>query len=175
MPSSIEHFIEKLQADGVEAGQEAKQRIRAEAEKEARSIVENAKRQANQIVDQAKTEAEQLRERSETELGLAARDTVDRLKETLNSSLRRILQEQLQTQLSQTDFLADLLRDVVLQYVRADIEGRDYITINVSPEKRKQLAQWAMTTSLRSKRPRKLSDFASVHPAATTSRQLRLE
>jgi vacuolar-type H+-ATPase subunit E/Vma4 len=144
MADSIERFIEKLQNDGVEAGQQEKQRIREEAEKEARAIVDDAKRQANRIVEQAKSEAANIKEQSETELKLAARDTVGRLEETLNHALQRVLEDQLKAQLNNTEFLAELLREVIMQYVRADVEGKDYFAINVSPEKREQLSQWAI-------------------------------
>jgi len=146
MGGTIEAFVERLQTDGVEAGQAAAETIRVEAEQQAEQIIANARVQAEQIIADAETQCETLRLRSETELKLAARDTVVRLRETLEHALRRVLSTGTGRLLDDAGFLRELLRDLVSQYVKADIEGAEAVRVNVSKEKQQKLADWAIET-----------------------------
>jgi V/A-type H+/Na+-transporting ATPase subunit E len=146
MAQTIETFIDRLQADGVEAGREAAAKIRAEAEAEARKIIEQAEQQARRRLAEAETEAEQMRARTETELRLAARDAVRGLQESIERALRAVLTGAVRKKLDDSDFLAELLREVVRRYVEADQEGRSTIEINVSEPMRRRLVDWAIQT-----------------------------
>lgn len=146
MGETIEAFVEKLQADGVDAGQAAAERIRTEAEQQARQIIAEARAQAKQIIAEAEAECERTRLRSETELRLAARDAVVKLRETLERALRGALSAGVDQQLNDEGFLRELLRDLVSQYVKLDIEGAGAIQINVSKEMQQRLASWAIET-----------------------------
>jgi len=146
MVETIKSFIDKLQTDGVQAGQAEAQKIRAEAEARSQQIVQQAQEQAKQIISQAHSEGENLRTRVQTEIKLADRDTVVQLQETLIRVLRSVLTGSVQEKLSDTDFIGKLLHDIVMEYVRADVEGNTSITINVSEETRHKLAKWAIQT-----------------------------
>ncbi len=146
MGETIEAFIEKLQTDGVEAGHAAAEKIRTEAEKQARQIIVDAEDRAKKTIADAETQCETIRSRAETELKLAVRDTVVRLRETLVRALKRVLAEGVHQQLEDAGFLQELLRDLVSRYVKADIEGTGEIQINVSKEMQERLAQWAIET-----------------------------
>lgn len=142
MAESIEAFVRKLQEEGVEAGREAGQQILAEAEKRAEAILEEAKDRAKAIVDAAQAESEGIHQRTEAELRLAARDSVGRLQETLTRALRALLYHPVEERLRDGDFLAELIREVVIRYVEADITDRIPIGINVSEEMGAQLTEW---------------------------------
>lgn len=146
MAETIEAFVSKLQADGVRAGQAAADKIRAEAEEQAQRMIADAGAQAKQIIAKAEAEREKTRSRAETELKLAARDTIVRLQGSLSRALRHILVETARGGLTDAAFIGDLLREIVMQYVRADIEGQGTMTINVSASMRDQLVQWAIET-----------------------------
>ncbi len=146
MGGTIEAFIEKLQADGVEAGQASAEAIRTEAERQAEQIIADARAQAEQTVADAEAQCEKLRLRSQTELRLAARDTVVRLRETLELALRNVLSVGVGELLNDAGFLQELLRDLVSQYVKADLEGAEAIHVNVSKEMQQKLAHWAIET-----------------------------
>jgi V/A-type H+-transporting ATPase subunit E len=146
MGETIEAFIEKLQADGVEAGRAAAKKVRSEAEQQAQQIIADAEARAKQTLADAEAQCEKIRLRSETELKLAVRDAVVRLRETLVRSLDRVLAEGVRQQLKDAGFLQELLRDLVSRYVKADIEGTGEIRINVSKEMQQRLAQWAIET-----------------------------
>jgi len=146
MAETIKSFIDKLQADGVAAGQQAAEQIRAQAEAQAKQILNQARQEAEQIIAQAKAESENVRTRVQTELKLAARDTVLRLQEALTAAVHAVLTLAVKSDLGDSDFLKRLLQDVILQYVQADSQHISTIEINVSPQMREQLVQWAVQT-----------------------------
>jgi len=139
MVQTIEEFVNRLQTDGVEAGQKDAEKIRVEAEKQAQQRKSEAEEQARQIIAQAEAERETIRVRAETELKLAARDTVVRLQEALNRALQAVLFDAVREKLEDADFLAGLVQDVVQRYVQADAAGSGAIAVNVSPEMRQRL------------------------------------
>lgn len=146
MAETIEAFVSKLQADGVRAGQAAADKIRAEAEERAQRIIAEAEAQAKKLIANAEAEREKILARAETDLRLAARDTVIRLQGSLTRALRRLLMGAVRDKLTDAAFIGDLLRQIVTQYVQADVAGRAAMVINVSPKMREQLTQWAIET-----------------------------
>lgn len=146
MAETIEAFVSKLQADGVRAGQAAADKIRAEAEEQAKRIVAEAEVQAKKVMASAEAEREKILSRAETELRLAARDTIVRLQGSLSRALRGILMGAVREKLADSAFIGELLHQILTQYVQADVSGRGGVTINVSSKMREQLAQWAIET-----------------------------
>jgi len=148
MTQSIEAFVNTLQAEGVEVEQRAAEKIRAEAEQRAQELIEQATRRAEQIIDEARSEADRIRARTETELRFAARDTLARLQETLNSALRAVLFPPVREKLEDSDFLPELIRDVVLRYAEQDARGQEPIAVEiwqqVPEEQRERLAKWLL-------------------------------
>ena len=146
MAESIEAFVKKLQEEGVDAGRQAGQQVVAEAEKQAEKILAEANEQAKAIIDSAQAESQGIKQRTETELNLAVRDAVSLLQETLSRILHSLLHHPVERQLRNSDFLAQLIRDVVMRFVEADLADRTPISIDTSEELRPQLAQWAQET-----------------------------
>lgn len=148
MAQTIEAFVSRLQAEGVEAGQRAAEKIRAEAGQRAQELIEQATRRAEQIVDEARTEADRIRARTQTELRFAARDTLARLQHALRASLQAVLLPAVRETLADSEFLAGLIRDVVLCYAKRDAAGLGPITIHVSEqvpeEQRRRLVDWLL-------------------------------
>ncbi len=148
MTQTIEAFVNTLQAEGVEVGQRAAEKIRAEAEQRAQGLIEQATRRAEEIVEEARVEADRIRARTETELRFAARDTFARLQETLNSALRAMLLPSIRESLEDPGFLADLIRDVVLRYAQQDAAGQEPIAVEiwqqVPEEQRERLRNWLL-------------------------------
>ena len=58
MAESIESFVAKLQAEGVQAGKDAAEKIREEARQQAREIVQHARSEADKIIAEARSQAE---------------------------------------------------------------------------------------------------------------------
>ena len=145
MPETIDTFVNKLQTEGVEAGQAAADKIRTEAQQQAEQIIKTAQQQADAIITDAKDQAQANLDRNAAELKLAARDTLLRLRGTLSKILQTVLTKRTESQLADPDFLKSLIQEVVTQYARADSTGVQDITINLSEEHRRQLADWAVT------------------------------
>jgi len=144
MSDTIESFVAKLRQEGVQAGQEASEKLLAEARRQADEIVAQAHSQAKKIVEAADAQAAAARARSETDLQLAARDTALRLREALGRAIRGVLAAGAQEPLSNPDFLRQLLFDIIMQYVRADLGEKTTVKINVPPEMQQKLTAWAV-------------------------------
>ena len=144
MGETIESFVAKLQAEGVEAGQQAAEKLLAEAKQQAEKIIQEANKQAERTLTDAKAKADSLLARAKTELDLAARDVVLRLREALEKALEAVLAESLKGKLANADFLARTLHDLVLLYAKADIERTGSMEINVPPELQEALTSWAL-------------------------------
>jgi len=144
MAETIESFVAKLQAEGVQAGEEAARRIRGDAEREAEAIAERARQQAATVVADAERQAAEILTRGRTQLDLAARDTLLRLRDSLNRALAAVVARGSEARLKDTGFLKDLLRELVVLYAQRDAAGGTEIEVNVAPEVRSALADWAM-------------------------------
>lgn len=144
MADTIEAFVAKLKNEGVEAGKKQAIEIRTDAEKEAEKILADARSEADRILDGARKERENMLSRTQTELKLASRDTVLRLREALGKALSAVLNQAAENKLSDVDFLGDVLHQLVTRYAEADIKGEHGFTINVEPELRQKLVDWAI-------------------------------
>lgn len=139
MVQTIEEFVNRLQKDGVEAGREDGDKIRAEAQAQAQQRLAEAEKQAQQIIAQAQNESKMILARTDSELRLAARDTLLRLQEALSRGIQSVLSQAVQEKLDDGDFLGGLISDVVRQYATADASGGRAIVINVSEAARRRL------------------------------------
>jgi vacuolar-type H+-ATPase subunit E/Vma4 len=144
MAETIEAFVSRLQAEGVDAGKEAAARIQAEAQAQADRTIQEAQTRAAEIVAAAKRDAALLVSRGQSELGLAVRDTLRRLQETLSKAIMRVFEVRVSESLADSEFLKQVLRDVIVQYAQADSQGNGDISVNVSPEIGSRLTDWAL-------------------------------
>lgn len=146
MAQTLEAFVERLRADGVEAGREEAEKLLADADRRAQQLIADAEKQAAKIVAGAEAESERIRERSSTELALAGRDTLNQLRDALGRALSAVLVGGVRSKLEDAEFLSGLIREVVLQYAASDLAGESTMTLNVSDEMRSRLADWAIQT-----------------------------
>ena len=144
MAETIEAFVAKLQAEGVQAGQRAAEQLQAEARRKADEIVRQAKAKARQIVAEAEARREATLAKSRTELQLAARDTVLRLRDALSRAMQAVLSRRTGEALKDAEFLRRVVHDVVMLYVQSDIERQTTVKINVPPEMKEQFAHWLL-------------------------------
>ncbi len=144
MASTIEEFVSKLQADGVQAGQAEADKIIAQAQKQAEQIVQQAKAEAEKIVSAAKKEADSSLAKSKTEMELAVRDAVKKLRRSIAAGIEVILAAPVQEPLQNSEFLSKLLHEMVMEYVKADIAHKPEIKINLKPEMHQKLVAWAI-------------------------------
>lgn len=146
MPQTIEQFVNKLQQEGVQAGQDQADKLIADAQAQADKIVADAKSQAEQIVADANAQAEQIVSRGKTDLQLAARDTINRLRDALQDGLESVLTQACKEKLNDVEFVGKCLYDIVMLYAKSDSEQKSFVEINVPADMRDQLKQWALDT-----------------------------
>ncbi|MBN1441533.1 MAG: hypothetical protein JXA90_02440 [Planctomycetes bacterium] len=144
MADTIESFVARLQAEGVQAGEEQAEKLRAEARAQAEELVRKAEEEAAKIVAGAQAEAERILARSRTELDLAARDAVFKLREALSRVLEGLLRAQVAEQLSSEEFLKTLIREVISRYAAADREGKSALQLNLPDNLRSSLGSWVV-------------------------------
>jgi cell division septum initiation protein DivIVA len=65
MAETLKSFIDKLQSDGVIAGEQKARKIQAEAEEKARQIISQAQEQAKKIVEDAHHERESIQSKTD--------------------------------------------------------------------------------------------------------------
>jgi V/A-type H+-transporting ATPase subunit E len=147
MAESIESFVSKLQTEGVQAGQQAAEKLRAEAQQQADAIIQHAKEQGEKILTEARQDGEKLLSRSRTELRLAARDTILRLRDALNRALQEVLTTGAEQKLTDPEFLGKLLHELAVTHAQADIEHKERIMIDLRPDLRDKLLDWALRES----------------------------
>jgi len=144
MANTIESFVEKLQVEGVQVAEQEAQKIRSQAEQQVEEIIQKANEQAEKIIADAQSQSQTIFEKSQSELQLAVRDTILRLRQILANTLRAVLVKPVEEQLSNHDFLAKLLPEIIMEYVRADCKHHPDIKINVSPQTYNRMAEWAI-------------------------------
>lgn len=145
MADTIESFVSKLQQEGVEAGRNEAEKLKADAQTQADEIIDDARKQAESIIDDAKKEADAIVSRGKTDLQLAARDTLAKLRSTLGNCMTAVLSEGAKEQLTDLDFLGKVMHEIVRIYAEADRAGKTSITLDVPSEHHEQLKEWAFT------------------------------
>lgn len=131
MPESLESFVKKLQTEGVDAGKQAAEKIKKEAENEAEKILMDAEKEAEKIIEEAKNDAEKERSRAQTELELAVRDTILKLRESLARALSSLLSQRIEKKFSDADYLGNIIRELIVAYAKADSGKQTRIEVNV--------------------------------------------
>lgn len=165
MAETIETFVARLQEEGVQAGQQAAEKLTTDARQQAEQIIADANKQAEQIKADAEKQAEQTLQRSRNELELAARDTVAKLRAALTDALNAVLAEGAKNTLSDLAFLGEALHKIVEAYTQADLQHKLSIDINVPGELQGKLTDWAF---------KEIKDaVAQVHPTIDLHGRLR--
>lgn len=144
MAQTIEAFVEKLQAEGVEAGKKAADELRGEARAETERIIAEANQRAEAIVTDAKAEAGRIAERERSELDLAIRDTVLGFRARIGAAVQSLMEYEVGKALVDTDFLTTLIHDVVTAYAHEDARSDEQIRISVNPDAIEAITDWAL-------------------------------
>jgi V/A-type H+-transporting ATPase subunit E len=142
--STLESFVARLHDEGVQAGRQEAERLVREARREAERIVERAQREAERLANEAREKADRDLARGRDELDLAARDAVLELTEAFRSGLRAVLEEKVEHELRDPDFLRTLVAQAVSAYAQADAERSGAIDVRVPRELEADLESWAV-------------------------------
>lgn len=121
----VQELIDRLKSEGVQEGQQQAESLLSEAKKQAAEMVDAARAEADSIVKQAQQQAKQTETNGKLALALASRDARVQLKEQLEHEFRGWIGRQVQEQLDQPDFLADLIREMAVQAMASIGGGGD--------------------------------------------------
>ena len=91
MSDQIKELIEKINQEGVAAGQEKAAQIERQAKTEAEALVRKAQAQAKKIIEDAQEKVERLQASSSSALQQAGRDLLLGLKEQILGLLERLM------------------------------------------------------------------------------------
>ncbi len=144
MAESIETFVAKLKAEGVDAGRAEAEALKSQAEAEAAGIIKKAKDEADAIVAKAKSEGEQIAVQAREDLRIAARDAVLELRQSLSQILTGVLQGEVKSALGDADFVKNALQELVREHAKSELTGDLKARIAVDQKLAKPLAEWAM-------------------------------
>jgi len=128
--SGVEDLIQRLRAQGVEAGQESAEKIVLDAQKRAAWIVEEAELEAEQLITNAKTKADALKKSGEDALKLAMRDVLLKLRDTLLESFSNDVQRVVGQKMQQDVFLERLILQLAGKVrEQLDLEGQHEVNL----------------------------------------------
>jgi V/A-type H+/Na+-transporting ATPase subunit E len=132
MAENLESFVKKLQSEGVDAGREAAEKLRKEAEEKAEEIVARARKEAEEILQEAREEAKRRRALAHSELEMAVRDIVLRLRDSLSRALSAVIAQRVKEEFEDEDYLRKIVRDVVTAYAKGDAGQERQMEVHVS-------------------------------------------
>ncbi|MDR0487312.1 MAG: V-type ATP synthase subunit E [Treponema sp.] len=98
MDIQVQELIDKIKKDGIETASKESARVKAEAETEARQIVEAARKEAGDIIARGKQDAERSEKAGIAALEQASRNLVLAFKEEIQALLDKLITEYISSQ-----------------------------------------------------------------------------
>lgn len=144
MAQTIDTFISRLRAEGVEAAKKEAEEIKRQAQQEAEEILRAAKAEAERILAESERQRKITLERTRTDLELAARDIVGYLRATLSRALTALLAKSVEAAFSDPEFLKQLILQVVREYAAADLRQQGPLSIRVPQGTEEKLRDWLL-------------------------------
>jgi len=129
MEIQVQELIDKIKRDGVDTATEQAGRIRADAEAEARRIVEAAQREAADIINRGKQDSERSEKAGIAALEQASRNLILVFRDEVQSLLNRIVGRHVSAQYND-DVLKNVLPDLLKKWAE---KGSDNLAL-VLPE-----------------------------------------
>lgn len=138
MDIQLQEFIEKIKKDGIEQASGEAARIKAEAEAEAKRIVEAAVKKAEAATEKAKQDSERFEKTALAALGQAYRNLILSFKGEIEAVLNRIIIKNIQAVFSD-----DTLKTLVPEVVKGLSSGKDTVDVILNESQLKSLEGWA--------------------------------
>jgi V/A-type H+-transporting ATPase subunit E len=110
---NLEKLVQKLREQGINAGEQEKERIVEEARLEAQEIVAKAEEAAREIVDEARKKAEQVEANATSSMAQASRDMVEATRMSVLNFLKAAFGEQVGDLFTKEQYLGELVKAVV--------------------------------------------------------------
>jgi len=124
MAERLKELLEKINKEGVQAGEEKKREIESNAEGDAKRIIEKAKKEAKKIIEDAELKAKKTAQATEASLRQGARDLILSLKDEIRKILDNIIVAETQEAMSSED-VVDILTRLIEKYIDKKGETSD--------------------------------------------------
>lgn len=115
MAEEIKGLIEKINQEGIRAGEEKAREIAALAEQKAEALIAQAKTKAERLIAEAKEKLSREEEKTKTLLAQAARDLLLALRKEINALLERIALAEIRQALT-PEVIFKLLSELIKGY-----------------------------------------------------------
>jgi len=113
MEIQVQELIDKIKKDGIKTATEEANRIKAEADNEAKKLLESAKKEAADLIAQAKHDAERSEKAGIAALEQASRNLVLAFKDEITALLNKVISEKVSS-----NYNDDVLRDTLPQLIK---------------------------------------------------------
>jgi len=117
MEIQVQELIDKIKKDGIKAASDEANKVRAEADTEARRLVENARKEADEIIARAKQDAERSEKAGIAALQQASRNLVLAFRDEIQALLNRIVSENVSAQYNE-DVLKNALPEMLKSWAQ---------------------------------------------------------
>jgi V/A-type H+-transporting ATPase subunit E len=126
MDIQLQELIEKIKKDGIESAQAEAVKFKADAEAEAKKIVEAAKRQAENLIAQAKADAERSEKAGIAALEQASRNLVLAFKGEIQGLLNKITAAEVSSAYS-AELIKNVLPDLIKNWAAKNTDSLSVI------------------------------------------------
>jgi V/A-type H+-transporting ATPase subunit E len=129
MEIQVQELIDKIKKDGINVATEDANRIRAEAEAEARRIIESAKKEADDIISLGKQDAQRSEKAGIAALEQASRNLILSFRDEIQALLNKIVSDSVHA-----NYNEDVLKNALPELLKAWAQkGSDDLTV-ILPE-----------------------------------------
>ncbi|MCL2682139.1 MAG: hypothetical protein FWE63_01480 [Bacteroidales bacterium] len=114
MESKLQQLTEKLYNEGLSKGKSEAEHLVQHAHHQAEKIIKEAKHQAAEILEQAQKSAAEVKRNTDAEIDLASRQTIARVKQTVeNLIVAKTIEAPVTKAFDDVAFVKDLIKTVV--------------------------------------------------------------
>jgi len=129
MEIQVQELIDKIKKDGIKAATEEANKVKAEADIEARRIVETAKKEADDLIERAKQDAARSEKAGVAALEQASRNLILAFKDEVQALLNKIINEKVTA-----NYNEDVLKSALPELIKSWADKGDTNLAVVLPE-----------------------------------------
>jgi V/A-type H+-transporting ATPase subunit E len=138
MDIQLQELIDKIKREGIETAGADAARIKAEAENEAKKIVEAARKEAESIISKGKADAERSEKASVAAVEQAVRNLVLSFKTEVEALLGKIVSRE-----TSKTYNDDILKQVIPEVVRGWLANKGPVNVILDESELKSLGDWS--------------------------------
>jgi len=129
MEIQVQELIDKIKKDGIKAATEEANKVKADADIEARRIVETAKKEADDLIERAKQDAARSEKAGIAALEQASRNLILAFKDEVQALLNKIINEKVTA-----NYNEDVLKSALPELIKSWADKGDTNLAVILPE-----------------------------------------